>query len=242
MPAPSFTPQPYDLTTDHDGASVRIAVIYPPWQWPKPSASLAQSLSLQKYPEGTPVAASVSQEEPDSSSSNGAFVLHPDAPLAAGWYALVLKAGAGVMYGALKQADGSYASRFRLGSDPLLTGVSACASKTNTELPKVRLDFSEMVTMSSGAPPVQVMVDGAAASCVVYEPPSPGNVGLGLTCTPPIPAAAKLSITVGTGIVSASSALPLHTTKSALPRTFDLPLLGTPYESCRSWHESETPP
>ncbi len=231
--------EPGDLTTDHDSDTTRIAITSYGYGSSPP---LVQHLSLRTYPADVLVPVTIDLEQLDSGSPGSAWVLHPDSSLEAGWYAVVLapESKLGLSQGH-QRADGGFENRFRVGSQPLLTGVGACASDDLSLLPKLRLDFSELVTLPAGDPPIDVVVDGTTPSCVVYDPSSPGNPGMGLTCTPPIPAsAASITVTVGTGIVSASSGLALESSAGSFPQTYELPA-GTQYDSCRYWHETVVP-
>jgi hypothetical protein len=227
--------EPGDLTTGHDGASVRIAVkVSGSYLSPPPSVSA----TLRRHPSDEIVATTLVMDEGDAEPLMPSWVLQPDALLDEGWYALVVADdGKSAAYNAHQRPDGSFEARFRVGSEPLLIGVAACASQDLTLLPKVRLDFSELVELTAAAP-VQVFADGAPVSCQVYEPPS--SSGMGLTCTPPLPAGAAISVEVGVGFTSVSSGLGLKTSTSPLPRTFELPPI-LQYQACREWRENVTP-
>lgn len=229
--------EPRDLTTDHDATTMRIAVAH---YGSTIEEELDGYISLRAFATDAPVAVDLVSESTDAGPGH-AWVVHPSSPLTPGWYALVLSADSmrGLGNGH-KRADGGTEVRFRVGSQPLLTEVGACASNSNAELPKIRLDFSESVTLPAGNVPVEVMVDGAPASCAVYDEPSAANHALGLECTPPIPAVSAISVSVGQGIVSASSGLDLATSAGALPQTYELPSMAQ-QESCRYWHETEVP-
>lgn len=232
----SLAPKPADLSTGHDGAAVVISATCQSFL---PPGAPAPGLSLRTHPGDVVVPVTLESMVLDASPGPPCgWVLHPLSPLGPSWYALVLEGGA-FTWGH-QRTDGAWESRFRVGSQPLLIAVSACASDNDQLLPKVRLDFSEGVTLPAGEPPIDVLVDGKPASCALYDPPSDQSPSLGLTCSPPIPAGAAVTVTVGTGIVSAASGLPLETSSGPLPKSFELPPIAQ-YAACRYWRETVVP-
>jgi hypothetical protein len=228
--------RPADLSTGHDGASVSIALVA---QDGLPPSFTMPDLGLQHHANGAKLPATVAFE-PIAAGPPGvfkdAFVLHPGSPLDEGWYDFVIGMAA---VGGTHVVVGASVSSFRVGSEPLLVGVGLCASDDLSLLPKVRLDFSEPVALPAGDPPIDVTVDGQPASCALYDPPSDVNPGLGLTCTPPIPAAASVSVRVRPGIVSLAASVALRTSAGPLPQTIDVP--AEVEAACRYWHETSVP-
>jgi hypothetical protein len=228
--------QPVDLTTGHDGASVRIALIA---QDGLPPSFTMPDLGLQRHANGAKLPATVAFEQVAAGPpgvSKDAFVLHPDSPLDDGWYDFVIGKAA---VGGSHAADGASVSSFRVGSEPLLLGVGLCASDDPSLLPKVLLDFSELVKLPAGDPPVDVYVEGQPASCAINGIPSDSNPSLELTCTPPIPAAASVSVQLRPGIVSLASGIALGTSAGPLPQTIQVP--AEVEAACRYWRETSVP-
>lgn len=236
-PLPKVQAYPADLTTNHDGTTVRIAL----WaQFEMQLQKVAPHASLRSLSsDGIVLTTTASGPLDGGIMGLSETVLTPAQPLSEGWYALVLSTDAKTaIQSGHKRTDGGWESRFRVGSDPRLLAVSACASKDDGLLPKLRIETSELTKLTTAEAPVTVVVDGAEAQCTVYSPPSAGDLAISLSCTPTIPVASQISVTVGAGIVGASSDKPLHTSAGPLPQTFELPPGQLQY-GCRSWRETE---
>jgi hypothetical protein len=177
------------------------------------------------------------------------YVLSPTKPLADGWYTLDIVANDDMAlpsqgardYGPPGPDDvgnGKLQSHFRVGSEPHLLAVSACASMDASLYPKLLVSYSEVVDVPD-PPPIAVTADGKATPCTVNEPPSKENPVLELTCQPAIPARSKLTVTLSAGIVASTSALPVQLGGSDPDsRTIDVPE-PTTGAVCRTWRELE---
>jgi hypothetical protein len=177
------------------------------------------------------------------------FGLSPDAPLEDGWYALRVTASA--PWRLRGQApEGSvgpsrvgdrYESLFRVGSAPLVLAIAACASKEDGLLPKLLMTFSEPVVAPDSLP-VTVSVDGATASCTVYDPAGMMPAAyLGLTCTPAISRAAEVKVVLGAGLVAAASSKPVTDAVGSRELSVELPAPGSASDVCRTWRETRAP-
>ncbi len=136
--------------------------------------------------------------------------------------------------------DGKWENHFRVGSEPHLLAVAACASNDESLYPKIILSFSEVVDVPD-APPVTVTADGNAASCGVNELPSKSQPMLELRCDPPLPARAKIAVTVSPGMTAKGSMLAVDYGGGTEPRTVEVPAEVQP-DTCRTWRETAVPP
>jgi hypothetical protein len=113
--------------------------------------------------------------------------------------------------------------------------VAACASRIESSLPKLILSFSEPVDLTA-TPPVRVSVDGSTPDCVIYQEFDKTRVGF--TCSPEMPATAKITVSITEGIVALGGGAPLHDPMGATAMTVDLPP-AAPNTSCRTWRETQ---
>ncbi len=195
----------------------------------RPSAEQAlESAELRRYPSGEPLAAAGTWQTQDS------YVLAPDADLEPGFFGVFIDESAnGIEALDLRwpKVPGGYESVFRVGSEPLVLGIAACASQTVEFLPKLRLDFSETVSNPGGDASVEVIVDGASQHCALYDPWSESAASFGLTCVPAIAATAEVEVRFAEAFV----------TENALQAAFlsgeQSVVLGDLVGGCRSWRQ-----
>jgi len=105
--------------------------------------------------------------------------------------------------------DGSVASRFRPGSDPVLMSIRLC-QKTGQDV--VALDFSERVRSSIPyANLIQVKSGSTNASCTAVEPASlsEGDTTIFVSCSP-LTRSATLSVSVAASALSSLSGNAVH--------------------------------
>jgi hypothetical protein len=236
--------EPADLSTGLDGALVRPAVVVQSSPYGADQTWVTSGVELQADATGAPAPALGAS---NSTNADGGFAyrLTPDPPLAEGWYTLLVTPppNSYVADGAPEgptgptlRADGRYESHFRVGSEPLLLAIAACASNIDTELPKLIVSFSEPVQVSDPLP-IQVMVDGSSRSCAIYDP---GKTKLGLTCDPAIPSTSDISVSISAGITSVASGSPLRDMSGQTQISIHLPAeLGQ--SVCRTWRETWVP-
>lgn len=243
--------EPTHLTTGLDGALVRPSLV----AWANlvnhtDRAWVAAAVTLRTSPLNGIVPTTGAFEDADAGTvGDFTYRLTPTAPLATGWYVLSVlppsdygvapSAGVDGPAGPIRQADGTCESYLRVGSDPLLLSVAACASDKVDSFPKMIVWFSEPVQVPDPTP-IQVMIGGAPATCTVYDPAVPGKPELGLSCDPAIPAGADVVISITAGITSIATGAPLRTVAGETRATVQLPA-AQPYVSCRTWREVGVP-
>ena len=184
----------------------------------------------------------------DSTAANAAFVykLVPDSALAEGWYTIRLSPPASFHLvgevpegpvGPSRRADGSFDSYFRVGSEPLLLAVAACASTNDGTFPKLILSFSERIHLPD-PPPIALTADGSPRTCSVYM--SDANPLIGLTCAPALTSVSDVSVSIGEGIVSESTSAALRSVTGGTTMTVSLPA-ALDGSVCRTWRETVPP-
>jgi hypothetical protein len=252
-PLPYLTLQvdPENLRTGLDGTTVKPSVLASP-SFGYPGVTDGGQFAVDFELQADPTSATVpSAGKFDSPGQGGgvAYRLTPTSSLTAGWYTLLLTGPPGSRVSGFRlegpagpslRKDGKYETHFRVGSEPLLISVAACASKGDGLLPKLIVWFSEAVLVPD-PPPVQVTANGAATSCTVYDPPSPNRPnGVGMSCDPAMPADADLIVSIAEGFTSAASGLPLRDVDGNTQITVQIPP-ANPGDTCRTWRETRVP-
>jgi hypothetical protein len=238
LPATTLSVEPSHGTTANDGAEVRV-VGYSMFgtgdtSWLDAGVTLTKGASHE----------SITVTRALAVTDHGfAYTLTPASPLSAGWYSvLVAPPSSGFYFNqaseerpdlAIRRPDGTLESRFRVGSSPVLLAVAACASTVLTSLPKLILTFSEAVHISA-TPPIHVTVDGSNVSFGAAD--RANDTMVEFTCSPAMPAAAAITVSLSEGIVAVAGGEPLHDATGARTITVELPRTEA-NATCRTWRE-----
>jgi hypothetical protein len=191
---------------------------------------VAEAVSLRTWPELEEVRTASSSSVENSGSSEqagyGHVYLQPATSLADRWYALVLDAVPGgvdvpAFAGVHVTDTGKYVSRFRVGSQPVVTGVRLYEKEGRKQV--VYVDFSErvlgdaqgvVVTGPSGrcqgtpfsatSASVAFPTKGNGAGEVVVAASEVSTASLQLTCSGRVDVVSELTIEIPSGFRSAS--------------------------------------
>jgi hypothetical protein len=238
LPATTLSVEPSHQTTANDGAKVLVAGYSMFGTGDTSWLDAGVTLTGGAAHESVPFTGALQVTD------NGfAYTLTPTSPLSAGWYSVLMAPPSGAFYfngtsdehpeSATRRPDGTLESRFRVGSSPLLLAVAACASSVLSSLPKLILTFSEAVDIAA-TPPIGVTVDGNKVS---FGAPDRGDKTMvEFICSPAMPAAAAITVSLTEGIVAVGGGGPLHDATGATTMSLELP----PAESnapCRTWRE-----
>jgi hypothetical protein len=223
VPRPTVWFDPSDYTTSVGNAPLRVRIEVLAGSVSERSLSeLASTLTLNTWPELSPVPSRTSVVREDSQSS-GSVIYHvekvPNSPLADRWYALRVGAlPAGFEWPTfpshISLPDGAIVSRFRVGSEPRVFGVRKCQRRTASE---IFIDFTELVENDQSAS-IDVLQGDSRLSCERVGATNSEGVGsIALQCPGAISGSLEVSIVLRGGLrsrngvpVSGSSSIQLR--------------------------------